>query len=43
MPEGERQRERAEAFAEGRPDADGVFGNVFEEVSRKRRFARFMD
>jgi len=34
MPEGERQRERAEAFAEGRPDADGLFGNVFEEMLR---------
>lgn len=32
-PEGQRERERAQAFAEGRPDAEGVFGNVFEEVS----------
>ncbi len=36
MPDGERERQRAQAFAEGRPDAEGVFGNVFEEVSWKR-------
>jgi len=32
-PDGERQRQSAHAFAEGRSDAEGVFGNVFEEVS----------
>lgn len=43
MPDGGRERQRAQAFAEGRPDAEGVFGDVFEEVSWKRCFARFMD
>jgi DnaJ-class molecular chaperone len=42
-PDGERERERAQAFADGRPDAEGVFGNVFEEVSWKRCFVQFMD
>lgn len=44
-PEGERERERerAQAFADGQPDAEGVFGNVFEEVSWKRCFARFYE
>jgi len=31
--DGERQRQSTHAFAEGRPDAEGVTGNVFEEVS----------
>jgi len=32
--EGEQERQREQAFAEGRPDAEGVFGNVFEEMLR---------
>jgi len=33
-PEGKQESQRAQAFAEGRPDAEGVFGNVFEEMLR---------
>ena len=43
MPDGKRERERAQAFSEGRPDAEGVFGNVFEEVSWTRCFLRLME